>query len=86
MTTWLWAYIIAIVSTGEIDYTKILNRLLPDDIRVMDWGEVDEDFSARYCPLPSFLIWSNILHLIYLYTLLYVQKWLNYLFNVMLWK
>eukprot|EP01147_Barroeca_monosierra_P005038 gene5038-129_t len=33
---------------GEIDYTKILNRLLPDDIRVMDWGEVDEDFSARF--------------------------------------
>lgn len=33
---------------GEIDYVKILNRVLPNDIRVMGWSPAPTDFSARY--------------------------------------
>ncbi|EEH58846.1 uncharacterized protein MICPUCDRAFT_3321, partial [Micromonas pusilla CCMP1545] len=32
----------------ELDYPSILNRALPDDIRVTGWCYVDEAFSARF--------------------------------------
>ncbi|KAL3619776.1 hypothetical protein CASFOL_034688 [Castilleja foliolosa] len=33
--------------SGEIDYVKILNRVLPNDIRVIGWSPAPTDFSAR---------------------------------------
>lgn len=36
-------------STEEIiDYTNVLNKQLPDDIRILDWAFVPENFSARF--------------------------------------
>ena len=36
-------------STEEtIDYASVLNKQLPDDIRVLDWAFVPENFSARF--------------------------------------
>lgn len=32
----------------ELDYTGILNRILPDEIRVLAWVPVKTDFSARF--------------------------------------
>ncbi len=32
----------------EIDYPRVLNRFLPEDIRVTGWAPVGEDFDARY--------------------------------------
>ncbi|XP_069011553.1 tRNA pseudouridine(38/39) synthase isoform X2 [Embiotoca jacksoni] len=32
----------------ELDYAKMLNRVLPQDIRVLDWAPVEEGFSARF--------------------------------------
>lgn len=32
----------------EINYCKILNRVLPADIQCVAWGPVDETFSARF--------------------------------------
>ncbi|KAK6940081.1 Pseudouridine synthase I, TruA, alpha/beta domain [Dillenia turbinata] len=32
---------------GEIDYVRVLNRVLPKDIRVMGWTPAPSDFSAR---------------------------------------
>lgn len=32
----------------ELPYVKILNRVLPRDIRVLDWAPVAEGFSARF--------------------------------------
>lgn len=32
----------------EIDYAGILNRILPDEIRVLAWSPVEADFSARF--------------------------------------
>ena len=34
--------------SDEIDYPRIMNRFLPDDIRVAGWAPVAEDFDARY--------------------------------------
>ncbi|XP_006000931.1 tRNA pseudouridine(38/39) synthase [Latimeria chalumnae] len=34
--------------TEEIRYTHILNRVLPEDIRVLAWAPVEPDFSARF--------------------------------------
>ncbi|KAL0432755.1 UNVERIFIED_CONTAM: tRNA pseudouridine(38/39) synthase [Sesamum latifolium] len=34
-------------SGGEIDYVKILNRVLPEDIRIIGWSPAPTDFSAR---------------------------------------
>ena len=31
-----------------IDYVNVLNKQLPDDIRILDWAFVSEDFSARF--------------------------------------
>ncbi|KDD73170.1 hypothetical protein H632_c2465p1, partial [Helicosporidium sp. ATCC 50920] len=33
---------------AEIDYPRALNRVLPKDIRVTGWADVDEAFSARF--------------------------------------
>ena len=32
----------------ETDYLIVLNRSLPDDIRVMGWTDVPDDFSSRF--------------------------------------
>ncbi|RIA97369.1 pseudouridine synthase [Glomus cerebriforme] len=32
----------------EVPYVESLNRLLPDDIRVLAWAPVEKDFSARF--------------------------------------
>lgn len=32
----------------ELDYPRLLNRQLPDDIRVLGWAPVEEGFSARF--------------------------------------
>lgn len=32
----------------EIDYVGILNKVLPNDIRVMGWCPAPNDLSARY--------------------------------------
>lgn len=31
-----------------IDYVNVLNKQLPDDIRILDWAFVPDDFSARF--------------------------------------
>eukprot|EP01064_Diplonema_japonicum_P010971 TRINITY_DN1821_c0_g1_i1.p1 TRINITY_DN1821_c0_g1~~TRINITY_DN1821_c0_g1_i1.p1 ORF type:complete len:416 (+),score=112.89 TRINITY_DN1821_c0_g1_i1:46-1293(+) len=33
---------------GDMDYVGILNRVLPEDIRVTGWSHVSDDFSARF--------------------------------------
>ncbi|KFK45120.1 hypothetical protein AALP_AA1G346800 [Arabis alpina] len=33
---------------GEYDYVRVLNRALPDDIRVLGWSPVPIDFHARF--------------------------------------
>ncbi|CAH1370748.1 unnamed protein product [Tenebrio molitor] len=33
---------------NELNYCKILNRVLPDDIQFIAWCPVDKDFSARF--------------------------------------
>lgn len=32
----------------EYDYVRVLNRALPDDIRVIGWSPAPTDFHARY--------------------------------------
>eukprot|EP00041_Stephanoeca_diplocostata_P004876 m.52617 g.52617 ORF g.52617 m.52617 type:complete len:476 (-) comp15424_c0_seq1:90-1517(-) len=32
----------------ELDYVHIINRLLPDDVRIITWTPVEESFSARF--------------------------------------
>lgn len=32
----------------EVPYVKMLNRVLPQDIRILDWAPVTEGFSARF--------------------------------------
>ena len=32
---------------AELDYPSLLNRALPEDIRVLGWTDVPADFSAR---------------------------------------
>jgi tRNA pseudouridine38/39 synthase len=34
-------------SENELDYVLLLNKVLPDDIRVLGWSDVPGDFSAR---------------------------------------
>nr|CAD7452153.1 unnamed protein product [Timema tahoe] len=36
------------MTEGELPYTKILNRLLPEDIRVLEWRPAPPDLSARF--------------------------------------
>ncbi|KAL4858223.1 tRNA pseudouridine(38/39) synthase [Chlorella vulgaris] len=33
---------------AEFDYPALLNRVLPNDIRVLGWADVDDEFSARF--------------------------------------
>lgn len=33
---------------AELDYVAILNRILPEEIRVVAWAPVEKDFSARF--------------------------------------
>ena len=33
---------------GEYHYAKILNNLLPPEIRILGWAPVSEEFSARF--------------------------------------
>ncbi|XP_024140365.1 tRNA pseudouridine(38/39) synthase isoform X1 [Oryzias melastigma] len=35
-------------SSSELPYVKMLNRVLPQDIRILDWAPVAEGFSARF--------------------------------------
>ncbi|XP_077595164.1 tRNA pseudouridine(38/39) synthase [Stigmatopora nigra] len=35
-------------STSELPYVKILNRVLPQDIQILDWAPAAEGFSARF--------------------------------------
>nr|GMD55931.1 tRNA pseudouridine(38/39) synthase isoform X1 [Ipomoea batatas] len=35
-------------NVGEIDYVRVLNKVLPVDIRVLGWSPVPIDFSARF--------------------------------------
>lgn len=32
----------------EIDYCRVLNKVLPDDVRVVAWSPVADDFDARF--------------------------------------
>ena len=32
----------------ELPYVKMLNRVLPQDIRILDWAPVAAEFSARF--------------------------------------
>lgn len=42
----------------EINYTLILNNVLPEHIRVICWAPVDKDFSARFdCKSRSYRYW-----------------------------
>lgn len=33
---------------GEIDYVRVLNRVLPNDIRILGWCPAPVDFHARF--------------------------------------
>ncbi|CAB1448704.1 unnamed protein product [Pleuronectes platessa] len=35
-------------AASEVPYVKMLNRVLPQDIRILDWAPVAEGFSARF--------------------------------------
>uniref|UniRef100_A0A3B5PZB1 Pseudouridylate synthase 3 n=2 Tax=Xiphophorus maculatus TaxID=8083 RepID=A0A3B5PZB1_XIPMA len=35
-------------STSELPYVKMLNRVLPQDIRILDWAAAEQGFSARF--------------------------------------
>ena len=51
---------------GEIDYVRVLNRVLPNDIRVLGWCPVPIGFSARFVYLfknfPWFSLWICIIN------------------------
>lgn len=44
----------------ELNYVHILNKLLPDEIRVLAWTPVAVDFSARYV-----FMWWYILKIVF---------------------
>lgn len=51
----------------EIDYMKVLNRVLPPDIRVIGWCPVSTDFSARFSCLSReyrYLFWRGTLDIV----------------------
>ncbi|XP_052189501.1 uncharacterized protein LOC127799479 [Diospyros lotus] len=51
---------------GEIDYVRILNRVLPKDIRVMGWCPAPVDFSARFSCLNreyKYFFWRGNLNI-----------------------
>ena len=48
----------------ELDYLGVLNRILPDTIRVIAWSPVSEDFSARFsCKYRHYKYIFSSLHL-----------------------
>ncbi|KAL9144134.1 hypothetical protein ABFS82_14G277800 [Erythranthe guttata] len=47
---------------AEIDYVKLLNRVLPKDIRIMGWSPAPIDFSARFSCLSreyKYFFWKE---------------------------
>ncbi|TYI39102.1 hypothetical protein ES332_A02G075700v1 [Gossypium tomentosum] len=51
---------------GEIDYARVLNRVLPSDIRTLGWSPVSIDFSARFSCLAreyKYFFWRGNLNL-----------------------
>ncbi|XP_050204803.1 uncharacterized protein LOC126654837 isoform X2 [Mercurialis annua] len=51
----------------EIDYVRVLNRVLPNDIRIIGWCPVPHDFSARFSCLSreyKYFFWSDNLNLL----------------------
>ncbi|GMN60575.1 hypothetical protein TIFTF001_029655 [Ficus carica] len=51
---------------GEIDYVRVLNRVLPEDIRVLGWCPVPIGFSARFSCLSreyKYFFWEEGLNL-----------------------
>ncbi|CAL4931277.1 unnamed protein product [Urochloa decumbens] len=52
---------------SEIDYVKVLNRILPQDIRVLGWCPVAADFHARFTCLGreyKYLFWKQDLDIL----------------------
>lgn len=41
-------FVLIFIAEGEMDYVKILNKVLPKDIRIIGWSPVPMDFHARY--------------------------------------
>jgi hypothetical protein len=35
-------------AAAELDYPSLINKALPDTIRVLGWADVQPEFSARY--------------------------------------
>ncbi|KAM7511291.1 hypothetical protein LguiB_010166 [Lonicera macranthoides] len=51
---------------GELDYVRLLNRVLPNDIRVIGWSPAPIDFSARFSCLSreyKYLFWRENLNI-----------------------
>ncbi|KNA09061.1 hypothetical protein SOVF_157010 [Spinacia oleracea] len=51
---------------GEIDYVRILNKVLPNDIRIIGWSPAPVDFHARFGCLSreyKYFFWSDDLDL-----------------------
>ncbi|XP_022768001.1 tRNA pseudouridine(38/39) synthase isoform X3 [Durio zibethinus] len=51
---------------GEIDYVRVLNRVLPNDIRILGWSPVSIDFNARFSCLAReyrYVFWRGNLNL-----------------------
>ncbi|KAJ1699531.1 hypothetical protein LUZ63_008043 [Rhynchospora breviuscula] len=49
-------------SKQEIDYVRVLNRVLPKDIRVIGWSPVPTDFNARFSCLSreyKYMFWKG---------------------------
>lgn len=40
----------------ELDYPSIVNRALPDNIRLLGWADVQSDFNARYAGLLTVMV------------------------------
>ncbi|KAL0286237.1 UNVERIFIED_CONTAM: tRNA pseudouridine(38/39) synthase [Sesamum calycinum] len=58
-------------SGGEIDYVKILNRVLPEDIRIIGWSPAPTDFSARFSCLSreyKYFFWRENLNIMLMET------------------
>ncbi|EDV24213.1 uncharacterized protein TRIADDRAFT_26740, partial [Trichoplax adhaerens] len=39
---------VIVETVSELSYVKLLNKVLPGDIRILAWAPVDNDFSARF--------------------------------------
>ncbi|XP_062104918.1 uncharacterized protein LOC133816439 [Humulus lupulus] len=51
---------------GEIDYVRVLNGALPNDMGVLGWCSVPIDFSARFSYLSreyKYFFWEDNLNL-----------------------